>query len=91
MIPTMILFGVVTGWWWRVALIGAAVVWPVILAVGGVIDWSWPFWQVAGTLLGGSLLAVLNAAVGMLLPQAIRWGIRMLRRKPVVAVGLPSA
>lgn len=82
----MILFGFITGWWWRVALIGAAVIWPIMLAAGGVIDWSWPFWQIAATLLGGSLLAALNAAVGMLVPQAIRLGLRMLRRKPAVPV-----
>lgn len=86
MIPTMILFGVITGWWWRYCLPAAAVIWPAVLALGGVIDWTWPFWQIAGTLLGGALLAVLNAGVGMLLPQAVRWGIRMLRHRMKVHI-----
>lgn len=80
MIPTMILFGLITGRWWRFALIAAAIVWPVLLLVDGVMGLS------AG-LLAASLLGAANAAVGMAVHQALLW---LVRRVRVDAAGEPT-
>jgi hypothetical protein len=37
MIPTMILFGLVFGRWWRVTLVAAALGWPLLLVVIDVV------------------------------------------------------
>lgn len=66
MIPTMILFGLVLGRWWRVTIAAAAVFWPVLLLVTGVAQQSG---SLVSTLLGAALLAALNAAVGAAVHQ----------------------
>lgn len=71
MIPTMILFGLLFGRWWRVALVVAAVGWPVLLL--GTADLSGP------QLLGSAVLAVLNAGLGVLGHQAILGLVRIAR------------
>lgn len=70
MIPTMILFGLVFGRWWKTAIIAAAVIWPAMLLSDGVPVGS-PSEQ-AGTLIGAALLAAANAAVGVAAHQAVR-------------------
>ncbi len=40
MIPTMILFGLVTGYWWKFALPAAAVIWPTLLLASDTITAS---------------------------------------------------
>jgi hypothetical protein len=72
MIPTMILFGLITGRWWRLALIAAAIFWPVLLLVDGVMGLS------AG-LLAAALLGAVNAAVGVAVHQALLWLVRGVR------------
>jgi hypothetical protein len=70
MIPTMILVGLVFGRWWRSTLIAAAVLWPALVA--------WTAGPVTvGQLIGASLLGVANAAVGVLVHQAL---LRLVRR-----------
>lgn len=64
MIPTMILFGLVLGRWWRPTLLLAAIVWPAMLVADGVMD-------VDARLLPAAGLGVLNAAVGILIHQAV--------------------
>lgn len=56
-IPTMILFGLLLGLWWRICLPLAAVVWPAVEAVGPGIQASDIPWA-AG-------LGLMNAAVGV--------------------------
>lgn len=75
MIPTMILFGALTGRWWRTSLVLAAVLWPLILVLDGVT-------RNPVVLLGGALLAVLNAAVRVAAHQAVLRGARALRHAP---------
>jgi hypothetical protein len=71
-IPTLILFGLVFGRWWRSSLIAAAVGWPVLLFATDVIG--------AGPgLLGASGLAIANTAVGVLVHQVIQRVSRKLR------------
>ena len=70
MIPTMIVFGLVLGHWWRTTLIAAALVWPVILLGGGMPEGT-PAEQL-GVLAAGGLLGVANAAVGVAAHQAVR-------------------
>ncbi len=73
MIPTMILWGMILGRWWRVALIGSAIAWPVTLVVDGVIG-------VEVGLFAAALLAVANAAVGVAVHQSALWLVRWVRR-----------
>jgi hypothetical protein len=62
-IPTMIVFGVVLGRWWRFALVAAAVVWPLLVAADGV-------GVTVGLLAYAAAIGVANAAVGVLAHQA---------------------
>lgn len=70
MIPTMILFGLSFGRWWRAALIAAALIWPLILVAADVMPLDWDLLSAAG-------LAVANVSVGVLVHQAI---LRLSRR-----------
>lgn len=72
MIPTMILFGLVTGRWWRPALVAAAIVWPVLLLVDGVIG-------ISADLLAAALFGAANAAVGVAVHQVLLWLVRRVR------------
>ena len=60
MIPTLILFGLVAGRWWRLALPAAAIGWPALLLATDVL-------APGSGLLGASLLAVVNTAAGVLI------------------------
>lgn len=80
MIPTLMLFGLVFGRWWRFALATAAVAWPVALAVTDVMSPEWG-------LITAAMLAVANTLAGVLLHQGASWCVRhariQLRRPPV--------
>ncbi len=65
MVPTMIVLGLVLGRWWRVALLLAAVVWPIIVVSDPAIG--------ASVIPGAALIGVLNAAVGVLVVQGVLW------------------
>lgn len=72
MIPTMILFALILARWWRIALVAAVVVWPVVVLADGTIS-------SAGEILAAALLGVANAAVGVAAHQVVlqtvrRWG-----------------
>ena len=57
MLPTMILFGLALGRWWKVTVPLAALVWPAILLAGEVeLDRS--------KLADAAILGLANAAVG---------------------------
>jgi hypothetical protein len=73
-IPTMILFGLVFGRWWRFALIAAAIAWPVLLLATGVM-------KPGPGLLGASGLAVANAGVGVIVHQVALRAVRLLTRR----------
>jgi hypothetical protein len=73
-IPTLILFGLAFGRWWRLSLIVAALGWPVLLVATHVMG-------VEMGLLGASGLAIANTGVGVLIHQGILRAIRRLRRR----------
>lgn len=74
MIPTVIGFGLVFGYWWRFCLAATMVAWPAMLAAQGVIGWEWG-------LTGAAGLAAANALPGILLHQGAARVIRLLRRR----------
>jgi len=73
MIPTLILFGIVFGRWWRLCLITAVLGWPVLLVVSDVMS-------VEVGLLGAAGLAVINTGAGVLVHQGSLRAVRLLRR-----------
>jgi hypothetical protein len=73
-IPTLILFGLVFGRWWRLSLVAAAVGWPALLVTTDVMELN-------VELLGAAGLAVINAGVGVLLHQGALRALRLLRRR----------
>lgn len=75
MIPTMIVFGLVFGRWWRSALVLSAVIWAALLVADGVMGFELG-------LLGAALLAAANAAIGVLVHQGVLRAYRWLRRPP---------
>ena len=81
MIPTMIVFGLVFGWWWRSALVAAAVVWPTLLLVTGVFPLSW---ELPLALALAALFGAANAGVGVAVDQGILWAIRRLRESSLL-------
>jgi hypothetical protein len=63
-IPTLILFGLIFGHWWRATLIAAAVGWPILVIVAGI--------DIEPALLPVAALAgVANAAVGVLVHRGL--------------------
>jgi len=71
-IPTLILFGLAFGRWWRPALIAAAIGWPVLLLATGVMH--------PGTgLLGAAGLAIINTGAGVGIHQGVRRAVRRAR------------
>ncbi len=75
MIPTMILFGLVLGRWWRTALLVAAVIWPIMVVPDDAIG--------ATAIPGAALLGLLNAALGVLIVQGLLRPYRGVRHRPV--------
>jgi hypothetical protein len=73
MIPTLILFGLVFGRWWRTALAAAAIGWPVLLVAMGVTHPG------AGLLLGAAGLAIINTGAGAAIHQGARRVVRRAR------------
>jgi hypothetical protein len=73
-IPTLILFGLIFGRWWRFSLIAAAIGLPVVLVVGDVMAFEWG-------LVGAAGLAVANTLVGVLAHQGVRWVVRQVRHR----------
>jgi hypothetical protein len=69
MIPTLILFGLIFGRWWRLSLIAAAIGWPVVLVATEVMGFE-------PGLLGAAGIAVINTGVGVLVHQI---GLRAVR------------
>lgn len=62
MIPVVIVIGLVLGRWWRTALVGGVGYWAVVLTT---MEARW------GLVLAGSALALINAAFGVLVHQAL--------------------
>ncbi len=79
MIPTMLALGLVLGWWWRTALVVAAVIWPIMLVLSGAVLLTT---DGLAPLAVGALLAVANAAVGVAVIQGVRWLVRRAHPQP---------
>lgn len=78
MIPTLILFGLVFGRWWRFSIVLAAVGWPIILVLTDVMNLEWG-------LFGAAALAVVNTLVGVTVHQVVLLFVRRartLRQRP---------
>ncbi len=73
MIPTMILFGLLLGRWWKVTVPLAGVVW-VLLLVSGDMDLS------PSEMAGAGVLGAINAAVGAVVYLAAARGVGALAR-----------
>lgn len=72
MIPTMILFGLVLGRWWKSAIVAGAALWPAILIPGGIVDGI--------DVLGAAALGAVNTAAGVAIHRLALWLIRSTRR-----------
>jgi hypothetical protein len=72
-IPTMILFGLVTGYWWRFTLATSAILWPCLLL--------WPERIIsAAHIPGAAMLGAANAAIGVVMVQGVAFAFRRIRR-----------
>lgn len=96
MIPTMILFGLVFGRWWKVVLPAGAVVWVVILALAPEISMTGTDWLLAAIL--GAANTAAGVAVHQIVLALIRWLVaRALRGRstsgpaPAPAAGAPAS
>ena len=82
MIPTMILFGLVFGRWWKPTLLVGAIFWPLILMWDGVYrdiidpDVSTTGGPI-GFTIGAALLGFFNTGLGVALHQGV---LQLLRR-----------
>jgi hypothetical protein len=81
-IPTMIVFGLVFGRWWKLALIVGTVFWPLLLMWDGVyVQSSDPDVTMTGGWLGltmgAAFLGFLNTGIGVSLHQGV---LALLRR-----------
>ena len=83
MIPTMILFGLVFGDWWKSTLVAATLLWPAMLLATGVIGFD-------AHVPGAALFGLANAGVGVGIHKGIAWTVRNLRSRhsPVEAAPL---
>jgi hypothetical protein len=72
MIPTVIVFGLVFGHWWKPTLVAAALLWPALLLATGVIGLD-------AQLLGAALFGLVNAGVGVAIHQGVARAVRRLQ------------
>lgn len=63
-IPTMILFGLLLGRWWKAAMIVGTIAWTVLL-------WSQGLLTTPLEIIGTAALALANTAVGVLVHQLV--------------------
>jgi hypothetical protein len=73
-IPTMIVFGLLFGRWWRSTLLIGTVGWVVVLLGSGIIEPD------PRNLVLASALAFANTAVGVAVHQAVLFTVRRLRQ-----------
>lgn len=69
MIPTMMLFGLVFGRWWKTSLILGALGWPTLLLIDRTIHSPEEFLSAAG-------LGLLNTLVGVAVHQVLLRAVR---------------
>jgi hypothetical protein len=71
MIPTMIVFGLLTGRWWKTSLVLGAVGWAAVVFFIGVIT--------ASQIPAAALFGLVNTGVGVAIHQGVLWLVRRLR------------
>ena len=71
-IPTMILFGLLLGRWWKFALIVGTSAWTVLLRSQGLL-------ATPPEIVGAAALALVNTAVGVLVHQLVLAVVRQAR------------
>ena len=72
MIPTMILFGLVLGRWWKSAIVAGAVLWAVSLLLAGIVGGAY--------VVSAAAFGAAHTAVGVAVHQATLWLVRSIRR-----------
>ena len=75
MIPSLVLFGIIFGRWWKFSLVTATVAWPLLLVVTHVMGIEWG-------LIGAGALAIANTLTGALVHQGVLWVVRRARGDP---------
>jgi uncharacterized YccA/Bax inhibitor family protein len=73
-IPTMILFGLVFGRWWKTTLVAGTLGWSLLLLAGGILH---SLQEVAGA----AALGLANTLVGVAIHQLFLRLVRALRRR----------
>ena len=74
MIPTMIIFGLLAGRWWKSALVVGTVGWVAVLLVTGVIDPSQTV-----LIFGATFFGLANTGVGVAVHQGTLRLVRSVR------------
>jgi hypothetical protein len=72
-IPTMFLFGLVFGRWWKTTLVAGTLGWPLLLLTGDVL-------HSPEEVAGAAALGLANTLVGMAIHQLFLRLVRALRR-----------
>lgn len=75
MIPTMLLFGMILGRWWKTSLLAGTLFWPLLLWFDGVV--LTPAEAVAAAGLG-----LLNTLLGVAVHQVLLRLLRVIRAHP---------
>ena len=73
MIPTMFLFGLVFGRWWKACFVVGTLGWPLLLWFDNIVESP-------TDVLGAAGLAALNTAVGVAIHQSLLHLFRWLRK-----------
>ena len=75
MIPTMLLFGLALGRWWKTCVVVGTFGWPMLLWFDNIIESP-------NELLGAAGLAAVNTAGGVAVHQSLLHLFRWLRKDP---------
>lgn len=81
MIPTMILFGLLLGRWWKLTLIVGTAAWTLLL-------WSQELLTTPPEVAAAAALAWVNTAVGVLVHQLMLAIVRRVRGHRATPVGV---
>jgi hypothetical protein len=76
-IPTLILFGLVFGRWWKTSLAVGTLGWPLLLLAGDIL-------HSPKEVAGAAALGLANTLVGVVIHQLFLRLIRALRRRQAV-------
>jgi uncharacterized protein (DUF2062 family) len=75
----MILFGIVLGRWWKIAIPLGAVLWPALLLTYGILQLGiGPLWM---NVLLGVVVGAVNTAVGVGIHHGAVWLYRLIQSR----------